>query len=100
MFNKFNANTFHRTIHGLKRGILHGYNQVKNISNHIHDGVTTAAHVYKAVAPIINHYAPQHGKSIHHTVNHLASGYSSLRNKVLEADGHVNSVGGKLGGLV
>jgi hypothetical protein len=73
---------------------------VKNLSNTIHDGVSTAAHIYNAVAPTIKHYLPHHAKELHHTVSSLASGYNSLRDKAMEAHSHINTIGGKLGGLV
>ena len=100
MFEKFNSNVFHKTIRGLKQGVLNGYHHVKQISNHIHHGVTTAAHIYNAVAPVLNHYVPQHGRHLHHTVSNLASNYNNSRSKVIEADHHINSVGSKLGGII
>ena len=100
MFFKNTHQTFNRAINGLKKGIYHGYHHAKNISNNIHQGVTTLAHVYNAVAPVLKHYVPEQSRSIHHTVSNLASGYNSLRSKVIEADHHVHSVSSKLGGLI
>jgi|APCry1669192647_1035423.scaffolds.fasta_scaffold28857_2 hypothetical protein len=97
---KFNHHVFNQTMSNIKKGIHHGYHQVKHISNYIHHGVNTAAQIYNAVAPAIKHFAPHHSKEIHHTVNNLASNYSQLRSKVIEADHHISHAGSKINGLI
>jgi hypothetical protein len=96
---KVTHHSIRQTLQNVKKGIHSAYTHAKTIGSHIHEGVSTAAHIYNTVAPVLKEYAPHHAKELHHTVSNLATGYSSLRNKVMEANHHANHVGSKLSGL-
>lgn len=98
MFGKVTPQSIRQTLMNVKSHIGNGYHHLKQIAHHIDHGFHVAKQVYAAVEPAIRHLAghnPAHGH-----VMKAISGYESLRNKVVDSQHHVETVGHKLGGLI
>ena len=93
---KMNHLNLHRLYRNVKSGLVSGYHHTKNIFNHVDHAVKVGKHIYNAVEPLINRYAGNHHQAINDHVMKGLSGYESLRNKVLDANDHVQSVAGHL----
>ena len=98
MFNKFNKHVFRRTLSNIKHHIGNGYHQVKNLAHNIDHGFSIAKQVYRVLEPAINAYAGNN--NIGNNVMKAISGYEDLRNKAMEANHHIATVGHKLSGLI
>ena len=96
VFAKVNSNHLRRMFNNVKSGIVTGYNHTKNILGHIDHAVRTGKHIYHAIEPLISRYAGNHHQAINNHVMHGLSGYESVRNKVLDANDHVQQVAGHL----
>ena len=86
----------HRLYRNVKSGLVSGYHHTKNVLGHVDKAVNIGKHIYNAVEPLINRYAGNHRQAISDHVMKGLSGYESLRNKVLDANDHVQSVAGHL----
>ena len=96
VFAKVNSNHLRRMFNNVKSGIVSGYHHTKNVLGHIDHGIKTAKHIYNAIEPLISRYAGNGHQAINDHVIHGLSGYESLRNKVLDANDHVQQVTGHL----
>ena len=93
---KFNAHHLRKAYQNIKSGIMSGYHHVKNVLGHVDHAVNIGKKIYHAVEPLINRYAENHHKAINDHVVHGLSGYESMRNKVLDANDHVQQITGHL----
>jgi len=93
---KFNSNNLRKAYFNVKSGIMSGYHHVKNILGNVDHAVNVGKKIYRAVEPLINRYAENHHKAINDHVLHGLSGYESMRNKVFDANDHVQQITGHL----
>ena len=84
----------------VKSHVNAGYNHTKNFLGRVDHAVNIGKHIYNAIEPVINHYAGNHSRAIHHGVKSGLSGYERLRYTVMDhhedAVHHVNQVAGNL----
>ena len=65
-----------------------------SVPNGVNKAVNIGKHIFNAVEPLINPYAGNHHQAINDHAMKGLSGYEFLRNKVLDANEHVQSVAG------
>ena len=80
----------------VKTGRPSGYHHVKNVLNHVDNAIKLGKHVYRAVEHLINKYAENHHRANNDNVMKGLSGYESMRNKVIDANDHVQQITGHL----
>ena len=93
---KITPHTLRKAYQNVKTGLTSGYHHVKNVLNHVDSAVKFGKHVYRAVEPLINRYAENHHRAINDNVMKGLSGYESMRNKVIDANDHVQQITGHL----
>ena len=93
---KITPHTLRKAYQHVKTGLTSGYHHVKKVLNHVDNAIKFGKHVYRAVEPPINKYAENHHRAINDNVKKGLSGHEPMRNKVIDANDHVQQITGHL----
>ena len=88
---------FHSAVERTRRFTTHAFHEGRKVLGHIDRGLTTAAHIYQHVAPVLAPLATRHlgvdrAQMTHDSISGAFAGYGRVREKALQANQMANAL--------